>query len=237
MNVLFPDSISTDVGCAICERLHPVLPKSYKYHYIVYDISVLIFLSCLWHRKEKPRFKIGPISRHSTRGQYTCMYVCGFLGQGNFTFLLTTMLSGIVLSGIVQYWQWLNGVLHLNPLVLLWESRLCVCQIYYGKYLSFRQQINLLWVKGIKSLKRVSVLNNDMFLQSQWMYICIFEETCSISLIFYFAILKIKVRGLVFFVTILNKSYLNVIRNVNDVRYRPIHVLSLWCFMKYSNIK
>lgn len=58
------------------------------------------------------------------------MYVCGFLGQGNFTFLLTTMLSGIVLSRIVQYWQWLNGVLHLNPLVLLWESRLCVCQIY-----------------------------------------------------------------------------------------------------------
>lgn len=127
------------------------------------------------------------------------MYVCGFLGQGNFTFLLTTMLSGIVLSGIVRYWQWLNGVLHLNPLVLLWESRLCVCQIYYGKYLRFRQQINLLWVKGIKSLKRVSVLNNDMFLQSQWMYFCIFEETCSISQIFYFAILKIKVRGLFFF--------------------------------------
>lgn len=112
------------------------------------------------------------------------MYVCGFLGQGNFTFLLTTMLSGIVLSGIVQYWQWLNGILHLNPLVLLWESRLCVCQIYYGKYLSFRQQINLLLVKGIKSLKRVSVLNNDMFLQSQWLYICIFEETCSIFFFF-----------------------------------------------------
>lgn len=112
------------------------------------------------------------------------MYVCGFLGQGNFTFLLTTMLSGIVLSGIVQYWQWLNGALHLNPLVLLWESRLCVCQVYYGKYLRFRQQINLLWVKGIKSLKRVSVLNNDMFLQSQWLYICIFEETRSIF--FYF---------------------------------------------------
>lgn len=81
----------------------------------------------------------------------------------------------------------------------------------------------------------ISVLNNDMFLQSQWMYICIFEETCSISFFFYFAILKIKVRGLFFFVTILNKSYLNVIRNVNDVRY--IHVLSLWWFMKYSNIK
>lgn len=119
------------------------------------------------------------------------MYVCGFLGQGNFTFLLTTMLSGIVLSGIVQYWQWLNGILHLNPLVLLWESRLCVCQIYYGKYLRFRQQIKLLWVKGIKSLKRVSVLNNDMFLQSQWLYICIFEKTCSIFF-FYFAILKLK---------------------------------------------
>lgn len=113
------------------------------------------------------------------------MYVCGFLGQGNFTFLLTTMLSGIVLSGIVQYWQWLNGALHLNPLVLLWESRLCVCQIYYGKYLRFRQQINLLWVKGIKSLKRVSVLNNDMFLQSQWLYICIFEETRSIFFLFF----------------------------------------------------
>lgn len=81
------------------------------------------------------------------------MYVCGFLGQGNFTFLLTTMLSGIVLSGIVQYWQWLNGVLHLNPLVLLWESRLCVCQIYYGKYLSFRQQINLLLSKRDQKFK------------------------------------------------------------------------------------
>lgn len=129
MNVLFPDSISSDVGFVICEKVYILLPKSYKYHYKIYVYWIFFGPECDTKRK-KSRFKIGPISRHSTRGQYTCMYVCGFLGQGNFTCLLTTMLSGIVLSGIVQYWQWLNGVLHLNPLVLLWESRLCVCQIY-----------------------------------------------------------------------------------------------------------
>lgn len=181
MNVLFPDSISSDVWCAICEKVYIVLPKSYKYHYKIY--VYWIFLGLIVTSKGKT--SVQNWSNIQTFDTWTIyMYVCGFLGQGNFTFLLTTMLSGIVLSGIVQYWQWLNGILHLNPLVLLWESRLCVCQIYYGKYLRFRQQINLLWVKGIKSLKRASVLNNDMFLQSQWLYICIFEETRSIF--FYF---------------------------------------------------
>lgn len=121
------------------------------------------------------------------------MYVCGFLGQGNFTFLLTTMLSGIVLSGIVQYWQWLNGILHLNPLVLLWESRLCVCQIYYGKYLSFRQQINLLLSKRDQKFKAsISFIQWHVFAISMDVHLYLWGDMFHLLFFFTSQFLKLK---------------------------------------------
>lgn len=85
--MFFPDPISSDVVCAISDRVYIVLPKSNKYydHWIDFSLvpdsrrknidSKLFQYSDIWHVDN------------------IYMYVYRFLGQGNFTFLFTTMLS------------------------------------------------------------------------------------------------------------------------------------------------